>query len=143
MDSEFPLDYGEIIKTVRQAEVVTIRFAAVPQRLLIDNRSSEVDPPLIKLVPRASNVQERFRSLKELRPRFRLPERISAIWWPRFVDSLVEHGVWDAIVQRIGEAGFSEAGKECETVLQELRELERKEVQNAILGDGYQALWER
>ena len=143
MDNDFFLDYDEIIKTVQSAEVVTFRFVIVNQRLLIDNRSSEIDPPLVKLVPRATSVEERFRSLKELRPRFRLPKKISAIWWPKYVESLVGRGVWAAIVQRIQEGGFSEAARECETVLDELRALERQELQNAVRGESYQAIWER
>lgn len=141
MDNDFYLDYDEIIKTIRNADVITFRFVIVNQRLLIDNRSSEIDPPLVKVVPRAASVQERFRSLKQLRPRFRLPEKISAIWWPKFVDSLVEHGIWDAIVQRIVDAGFAQAASECDGVLEELRALERQEVRNAVTGEGYQALW--
>lgn len=143
MDNDFFLDYDEIIKTVQSAEVVTFRFVIVNQRLLIDNRSSEIDPPLVKLVPRATSVKERFRSLKELRPRFRLPKKISAIWWPKYVESLVQRGVWAAIVQRIQDGGFSEAARECETVLDELRALERQELLNAIRGESYQAIWER
>ena len=143
MDSDFHLDYGEIIKTVQSAEVVTIRFVIVNERLLIDYRSSEIDPPLVKLVPRAESVEDRFRSLKKLRPRFRLPERINAIWWPKFVDRLVDHGIWDAIVQRIVDAGFAEAAGECDGVLEELRALERQEIRNALSGEGYQSLWRR
>jgi hypothetical protein len=143
MDNDFFLDHSEIIKTVRNADVVTFRFVVVSQRLLIDNRSSEIDPPLVKLVQRATSVEERFRSLKQLRPRFKLPDKISAIWWPKYVDSLVEHGIWDAIVQRIEQAGFAEAAREAAGVLDELRQLEREEIRNAISGDGYQALWER
>ena len=143
MDNDFLLDYEKIIKTIRAADVLTFRFVIVNQRLLVDNRSSEIDPPLVKLVPRAGSVEERFRSLKQLRPRFRLPEKISAIWWPKFIDSMVERGVWDAIVQRIVESGFSEAARQCEDVLQELRTLERQELCNAVLGEGYQPLWEK
>ena len=143
MDNDFLLDYEEIIRTIRAADVLTFRFVIVNQRLLVDNRSSEIDPPLVKLVPRAGSVEERFRSLKQLRPRFRLPEKISAIWWPKFIDTMVERGVWDAIVQRIVEGGFSEAARQCEDVLRELRTLERQEVCNAVLGEGYQPLWEK
>jgi hypothetical protein len=142
MDNDFYLDYEEIIRTVQSAEVVTFRFVIVNERLLIDNRHSEIDPPLVKLVPRATSVEDRFRSLKQLRPRFRLPEKISAIWWPKFVDTLVERGVWPAIVQRIAEAGFTESACAYEAVLEELRALERREVRNAVAGEGYQALWE-
>lgn len=143
MDNDFLLDYDEIIKTIRTADVLTFRFVIVNQRLLVDNRSSEIDPPLVKLVSRATSVEERFRSLKQLRPHFRLPEKISAIWWPKYIDSLVVHGVWGAIVQRIEEGGFSEAAHKCEDVLQELKTLERQELSNAVLGEGYQALWEK
>ena len=143
MDNDFLLDYDEVIKTIRSADVLTFRFVTVDQRLLVDNRSSEIDAPLVRLVPRAKSVEERFRSLKQLRPRFRLPEKISAIWWPKFVDTMVERGVWDAIVQRIEESGFSEAARQCEGVLQDLRALERQELWNAIQGEGYQALWEK
>ena len=143
MDNDFFLDYDKIIKTVQTAEVLTFRFVIVSQRLLIDNRSSEIDPPLVRLVPRATSIEDRFRSLKELRPRFRLPEKISAIWWPKYVEGLVSHGIWVAMVERIMDAGFSEAARECDGVLQELRALERQEVRNALLGEGYQALWEK
>ena len=57
--------------------------------------------------------------------------------------SLATRGIWDAIVQRIEAAGFSEAARQCDGVLQELRALERQEVRNAITGEGYQALWEK
>src|SRR3972149_7441513 len=110
MDNDFFLDYAEITKTVQNAEVVTFRFVIVNQRLLIDNRHSEIDPPLVRLGPRATSVEERFRSLKKLRPRFRLPDKISALWWPKFVDSLVQRGIWEAIVGRIEHAGFPPAG---------------------------------
>jgi hypothetical protein len=122
---------------------VTFRFVTVQERLLIDNRTSEIDPPLVKLVPRANSVSDRFRALKKLRPRFKLPDKISAIWWPKTVESLVEHGVWNAIVQRISEEGFTQAADESESVLTELRELETAEVRNAIVGQEYQAIWER
>lgn len=143
MDNDFHLDYDEIVKTIQTAEVVTFRFVVVNERLLIDNRSSEIDPPLVKLVPRATSVEERFRSLKQLRPRFKLPEKISAIWWPKSVDSMVQHGIWGAITERVRGGGFAEAADECEGVLQELRASERKELHNALVGEGYQALWEK
>ena len=142
MDNDFHLDYAEIIKTVQKADVITFRFVVINQRLLIDYRTSEIDAPLVKIVPRATSVEERFRSLKQLRPRFRLPDKISAIWWPKLMDTLVQHGIWDAIVQRIETSGFPQAAAQCDDVLKELRELERTEERNAITGEGYQALWE-
>jgi hypothetical protein len=141
MDNAYHLDYDTIIKTVREADVVAFRFVTVPMRLLIDNRCSEVDAPMAKLVPRAASAEERFKSLKILRPRFRLPSKISAIWWPRYIGGLVDAGVWPAIVDRIVASGFDGAAAECDALLQELRDLERREVQNAIDGEGYRTLW--
>ena len=143
MDNDFDLDHGQIINTIRNAEVVTFRFVVVSERLLFDTRSSEIDPPLVKLVPRATSVADRFRALKQLRPRFKLPQKISAVWWPKSIDSMVSHGVWDAIVERVDSAGFAEAAREYAGVLEELRASERKELHNALTGDGYQSLWER
>ena len=143
MDNDFLLDDEEIKRTINEAEVVTFRFVIIGERLLIDNRASEVDPPLVKLVPRATSVEDRYRSLKKLRPRFRLPEKISAIWWPKSVESMVNRGIWGAIVQRIEDAGFHEAAEECQGVLEELRASERRELHNALTGKGFQALWER
>lgn len=143
MDNDYHLNYDEIIDTLRTAEVITFRFLVVSERLLIDNRFSELDPPLIKLVPRVRTAEERFRSLKQLRPRFHLPEKISAIWWPKHIHSLVEHGIWPAIAERIVDTGFPQVARQCEEVLQELLEMERQETRKAILGEGYQPLWER
>jgi hypothetical protein len=141
MDNAYHLDIDAIIKTVRTAEVVAVRFVTVPMRLLIDNRYTDVDPPMVKLVPRAASAEERFKSVKVLRPRFRLPNKISAIWWPRYVQGLVDSGVWDALVRRIAENGFDSVADECDALLDELRRLERLEMVNAIAGEGYRTLW--
>jgi hypothetical protein len=141
MDNEYRIDYGEIMKTLRNAEVVLFRFVTVPQRLLVDFRASDVDGPLVKVVPRAKDAEDRFKSLKALRPRFRLPQKISAIWWPRYVERLVDDGVWDAIAKRIADAGYPTAAEETAIVLEELRRMERDEHANAIGGEGYRTLW--
>ncbi len=141
MDTEYHLDYGAILKTVRKADVIAFRFVTVPMRLLIDNRFSDADAPMLKLVPRAGSAAERFKSLKVLRPRFRLPPKITAIWWPRYINGLVDSGVWDAVTQRIVDNGFPAAAAECDALLQELRRMERLEMLNAIDGEGYRTLW--
>jgi hypothetical protein len=140
LDTEYHLDYDAVFRTIRTADVATVRFATVPMRLLIDNRTSDIDGPMVKLVPRAASVEERFKSLKQLRPRFRLPKKISAIWWPRMVESLVETGVWAAIAERVAETGW-DMEAELDAVLTELRRLERLEIVNAIEGEGYKNVW--
>jgi hypothetical protein len=143
MDNDYSIDISSILDIIDSAEVITFRFVTVQQRLLLDARCSEAEGPLLKLVPPAGSAEERFRSLKQLRPRFRLPEKITAVWWPKYVDSLVSTGVWDRVTQRMARSGFPGAAEQAANVLQELRQQERAEVLNAILGHGYQALWEK
>jgi hypothetical protein len=141
MDNEYRLDYSEILKTVRNADVILFRFVTAPQRLLLDYRTNDLDGPLLKVVPRAKDAEDRFKSLKILRPRFRLPQKISAVWWPRYVDRLVEDGIWDAIVKRVSDLGYEQIAEESAIILEELRRMERAELANAIGGEGYRTLW--
>src|SRR3990170_5888144 len=135
MDNDYPLDLDEILQT--------IRFVTVNRRLLFDSRHTEIDAPLVRLVSPAASVEERFRSLKRLRPRFRLPDKITAIWWPKYISTLVGSGVWDCLMARVAESGFARAVEESEEVLRDLLQMERDEVRRAILGEGYQTIWQK
>ena len=141
MDNDFSLDLPQIFETIDTAEVITLRFAIIPQRLLLDMRTNDSEGPLLKVVPRAESVEDRFRSLKQLRPRFKSPQRIVAVWWPKRVETLVTLGVWDRISRRALDSGWREAALSCESVLNELRLLERREVENAVRGHGYEPVW--
>ena len=143
MDNDFAIDIDAIFEVIDKADVITIRFLILPERLLIDTRCSESEGPLIKAVPRAVSLEERFKSIKQLRPRFRLPEKITAIWWPKHVRELATCGVWDRIIQRLTSAGFPQAAEQCQEILEELIRQEQQEILNAIAGKGYQGLWER
>ena len=142
MDNDYELNVDEIIQTVESAEVLTLRFVVLSQRLLIDTRFSPIDPPLMKLVPPVKTSEERFRSLKQLRPRFRIPDKICSVWWPKHVDTLAAAGVWPAIVRRVIDSGCAGAAQRCEEVFRELLSLEQEEIRSAITGKGYQSLWE-
>ena len=142
MDNDYELNIDEILRTVETAEVVTFRFVVIGQRLLVDSRSTAIDGPLLKLVSAVKSPEERFRSLKQLRPRFRLPEKICAVWWPKHIQSLVTSGVWQSVAKRIIDSGHPGAAQQCEEVLHELLLQEEEEVRSAIVGKGYQALWE-
>lgn len=143
MDNDYAINLDEIMRTIEQADVLRIRFLLLDKRLLIDNRFNEFEGPLIKVVPRAGSSEESFRNLKRLRPRFALPDRMTAIWWPKYINTLRTTGVWNCIVRRVAESGYEESVQQCEAVLQELLELERQEVKNAIAGKGYQTIWQR
>jgi len=143
MDNDFVIDLDAILDAVEKADVITIRFLILPHRLLIDARHSEREGPLLKVVPRARSLEERFKAIKQLRPRFRLPDKISAVWWPRRVEGLVSAGIWERIVQRVSDAGFPGAAEECQQVLHDLICQEQAEIHNAVVGTGYQSLWQR
>jgi hypothetical protein len=144
MENDFGLDVQEIMKVIDTAEVLVVRFAIIDKRLLVDARHNQAEGPLIKLVPRAGSVEERFRHLKQIRPRFPLPERIMSFMWPRHVELLQASGVWQRIVDRLSALGHDGTPGECEAVYRELLAEERAQVLAAIRGEeGYRSLWER
>jgi hypothetical protein len=144
MENDFGLDLQEIIKVVNTAEVLVVRFTIVDKRLLVDARHNQDEGPLIKLVPRATSVEERFRHLKQVRPRFPLPERIMTFMWPRHVEVLQTSGIWQRIVDKLAVLGYAGIAEECEAVYRQLVAEEKAQVVAAIRGEGgYQSLWER
>ncbi len=141
---EFGMDLDEVMQVIDTADVLVIRFAILDKRLLLDGRHDEVDGPLLKLVPKTASAEERFASLKDLRPRFPLPEKILSFTWPRHVETFRSVGLWQRIVDRLNRSGYPGIDERCETVFQELVEEEKSEVLTAIRGgENYQALWER
>jgi len=144
MENDFGLDLQEIMKVIDTAEVLVVRFVIIERRLLVDARHNTDEGPLIQLVPRASSIEERFRHLKEVRPRFPLPERIMSFMWPRHIALLEASGVWQRIVDRLGAPANASVAEECAAAYRELLAEERAQVMAAIRGDsGYQSLWER
>ena len=109
MDNDYGLDLDEVKRVIASADVMMLRFVIVPQRLLMDGRSNELDGPMLKIVPRVSGARERFRELRRLRPRFALPDRITAVAWPRKIASLESTGVWTAVEERLAASGFPDA----------------------------------
>src|SRR5438874_3605524 len=82
MDNDYALDIDQIIRTIESAEVVTFRFMLLEKRLLIDNRTNEIDGPMARLVNRVGSSEERFRSIRRMRPGFGLPDKLTAILLP-------------------------------------------------------------
>ena len=144
---DYGLDIDEVTRVIDSAEVLVVRFAELAildKRLLIDTRMNEKDGPLIAVVPRAQSVEDRFKSLKKLRPRFPLPERIMSFMWPRHIETLKSAGVWEKIESRLISLGGEPLSEKCAEVYKDLAHQERLEVLSAIRGgEGYQSLWER
>ena len=144
MENDFGLDLPEIMKVIDTAEVLVVRFSIVDKRLLVDARCNQEEGPLIKLVPRVTSVEERFRYLKQVRPRFPLPERIMTFMWPGHVEVLQTSGIWQHIVDKLAALGHAGTAEECEAVYRDLLAEEKAQVVAAIRGEGgYHSLWER
>jgi len=138
------MNLDEVKGVIDTAEVLVIRFAILEKRLLMDARHNEKEAPLLQLVPKASSVEERFRSLKQLRPHFTLPDKIMSFTWPRHVETFRVAGLWQRILDRLAASGHAGLEEQAEVVFQELVREETTEILTAIRGgDNYQSLWER
>lgn len=141
---DYGLDMDEATRVIDTAEVLVVRFAILDKRLLIDTRTDDHDGPLIVIVDRAGSVEERFKSLKKLRPRFPLPEKVMSFLWPRHIGTFRRSGLAQRITDRLVSIGGEEMTAEAEKAFDELAGREKREVATAIRGgESYQTLWER
>lgn len=141
MDNDYTIDADDIAATIRTSDVIVLRFVVVGQRLLLDFRSSATDGPLLKVVRPVPSVQERYKDLRRLRSQFPLPDRIVALWWPRFARSLAGSSVWAEVTARLRDCGHPGALEQADCVLEELATLERCALREAIAGEGFKTLW--
>ena len=131
------------VELVEAAEVLAVGFRLFPQRLLFDTRHNIQDPPFLKVVQRVNSVEERLRDLAKLRPNFPTPERFYFTIWPRSIQNFRETGAWDRIVDRCQASGHPSIMKDCDLAWNVLVGLERQEIQQALKGKGYRAIWEK
>lgn len=141
MDSDYRIDVSEVNRNIDAADVIALYFPLLRKTLLMDMRTNDVDGPMIRVVPMANTPEERFQSLKKMRPRFKKPDSITIIPWPKYVSSIMELGIWDHIVRRYAEIGTPVIVRRCEECYQELAKLEREEIRRAITGENYETMW--
>ncbi|MBF6599419.1 MAG: hypothetical protein IVW36_02785 [Dehalococcoidia bacterium] len=143
MNADFGIDLDEIRRVIDAADVLVIRFSITSRRLLVDARTSDDEGPMIKVVPAAASAEERFRSLKVLRPRFHVPDRILTFHWPRHCRSMATCGIWDHLARRLVALGWSGTAGHCDAAFAEIVEEERLVEIAAIRGaEGFQTLWQ-
>ncbi len=141
---DYGLDMDEVSRVIDSADVLVVRFAILDKRLLVDTRTDEHDGPHISVVDKAGSVEERFKSLKKLRPRFPLPEKIMSFVWPRHIETFRRSGLAQRITDRLVSLGGEEMIAHAEKAFDELAGREKREVATAIRGgESYQTLWER
>ncbi|MCH7484488.1 MAG: hypothetical protein IIA90_04990 [Chloroflexi bacterium] len=141
---DYGLDMDEVTRVIDAADVLIVRFAILDKRLLVDNRTNDQDGPHISVVDKAGSVEERFKSLKKLRPRFPLPEKIMSFMWPRHIGTFRHSGLAQRITDRLVSIGGEDMVAHAEKAFDELAGREKREVATAIRGgESYQTLWER
>jgi hypothetical protein len=142
MKADFGIDLDEVRRVIDAADVLVVRFSVTDRRLLVDVRTNNEQGPMIRVVPRAGSAEERFRSLKMLRPRFPVPERIMTFHWPRHARALAEAGVWDDLVRRLVALGWPDTAAQCDAAYRELLNEELVVEVSAILGsDSFHTKW--
>lgn len=144
MSDDYGVDLDEIFEIISSCEVLIVRFHIFRKRLLVDFRSRPGQPPIMRVVPPAESIEERFRSIKEMRPDFGMPEKVMSFYWPRSIKVLADSGTWERIASRFAAIGGEDSKMEAEQAWNELSGTERLEVSAAIRGsEHYQTLWER
>lgn len=143
MEGNFLFDMDEVIRSVKGAEVMSVFFPSLQRSLVVDTRSDAANGAFVGLLPMARSPQDRMRSIRRMRPGLPRPRNLTLIPWQRYISSLVSSGVWDSILERVGESGDAEALADCEKALAELLELEREETIGAITGENHHTLWAR
>lgn len=139
---DFGIDLDEVRRVIDDADVLVVRLSITDRRLLVDARTNEQVGPLIKVVEPVESAQERFRNVKILRPRFRVPQSIMTFHWPRHARALDESGIWAHMARRIVALGWPETTTQCDEAYRELLECERLvEVEAIEGGERFQTLW--
>jgi hypothetical protein len=143
-DPEFGVDIEGMARVFDEASVIVVRFHVIAQRLLLDMRGAPGDAPLIRLLRPVDNAEERDRYLQQQRPSMSLPDQIIVVGWPRYVQAMLDTGLWERITQRLLREGGPEMQGHCDEAYLAVRAAERAELAAAIRGgEGYQSLWER
>jgi hypothetical protein len=135
------IDLEEVNKLVEDCDVFTIGFRIFPQRLIIDSRETDDTGPMVEVVEPVASVEERFHWLGRRRPAFGVPEKFSFFVWPHSLEFLESCGLIEGIQTHLRAGERPEVAKMIEAALAELRRLERSSVRQALVGEGYQALW--
>ena len=63
------LDLDELIQAIKDEDVLIVRFQNFEERLLLDMRVGDDGEPLIKMVDPVSSPEERYKELREIRPK--------------------------------------------------------------------------
>ena len=142
MERDYEVDLSELKRSVSTVEMLTIYFPMIRKTLIVDNRFSGVDSPMVRVVPMVQNVEERIRTLQRLRPRFPRPESLTVVPWVRRIGSLQRLGVIDHLQRHFVDNGWPDTARACRQAYLDLERLEREHIRNAVLGaSNFETIW--
>jgi hypothetical protein len=141
--NNFQDDIEEIKNTLLEADVVSLFFPYFGKTVLIDIRSNETDGPALILTEMVRSPRERIRSMEQLRPGFNDPEKMVLIPWIRYLETLVDSGIWSVIVKKLEKASFIDPSVSANEILEKLRNLEHKDLADAVNGTSYKTIWSK
>ena len=142
MDGGFRFDLVKLKEHVESADVISIHFPILRHTMVVDTRHNDRTPPSIDLVPMASSLEERFATIQTLRPDFPKPEALTVLPWPGTSFGLIHFGVVTCILEKFSYGPHIQPMRaRIQTVLLEIKALERVEALEAIKGSGYYPIW--
>jgi len=143
-DSEFDREMAEALEHAEAAEVVCIILPLINQCLVYDSRSGEGDPPRISVSAPLGSAERRLRHVNRSRPNLKHARELAVIPWSGSIQSLEASGAWDMLQRRMNNSGFENGQGECDKVLGELQQWERRSMMAMIKGQGpYHTIWSR
>jgi len=131
----------EIIKSLKKTDVISIFFPYIKKTILIDKRSTGDEGSVILLTDMARTPRERILSLQTLRPNFPAIENILLIPWTRYVISLKDSGVWEAICDTLEKSATK--SDTTDKIFEQLTQLEKRSLINVINGSEFKTIWTR
>ena len=141
--NNFQDDIEEIKNTLLEADVVSLFFPYFGKTVLIDIRSNETDGPALILTEMVRNPRERIRSMGQLRPGFNDPEKMVLIPWVRYLETLIDSGIWSIVIKKLEEASFIDPKASADEIFKKLQNLEHSELADAVNGPSYKTIWSK
>ncbi len=141
MDEDFDNDIDTVKSKISNAEVLSLFFPMLRNSLIIDYRCDETNKPFVRLMPMAASPQERLRSIRRLRPGLPRLQSLTLIPWPRYIDSLIDQGIWDLLTKKFEDFGQHDSVAQIEKIFLELKHLEELEYAAVIKGENFHTLW--
>ena len=141
MDGSFEIDLDALRASLRTVDHMLIRFTPLPDRLLLDFRTSVDEGPGVALLPQVTSFSERVATIERARPGFPKPERLYVVSWPLRIGALDRLGVLEIVRERLAEMDAFDVIPRLDEAYERLLSMEQTEILNAISGEGYHTLW--